>query len=263
MIKLSVTLAVYNEEKFLARCLTSIKPIADEIIIVDGQSTDRTVEIAKKFNAKIISKKNQENFHINKKAANDAATGTWILQMDADEVVSKELAQEIKKVIAEAPKENGFWIPRANFFLGKFLKKGGVYPDYTMRLYRRGKGNLKAQNVHEQASVEGPVGYLKNDLLHFNNPTFGDYIEKRFNRYTDIMAHEVRDSFLENMLVRPLFDSRQGFLPIYFRHLGFKDGFPGFVWALFSALHFPIAYFKLQDLKRTRATESTSKKVLQ
>lgn len=251
MIKLSVTLAVFNEEKFLNRCLESIKPIADEIVIVDGRSTDKTVEIAKKFKARIISKENNpENFHINKKIANDAARGEWILQMDADEVVSSGLAKEIKDVLASNPKENGFWIPRANFFLGKFLKKGGVYPDYTMRLYRRGKGNLEAKTVHEQAVVEGTVGYLKNDLLHYNNPTFGDYIEKRLNRYTDIMAHEIKDSFIDNLVIRPLFDSRQGFLVIYFRHLGFLDGFPGFIWALFSALHFPIAFFKLQDLKR-------------
>lgn len=254
MPKLSVTLSVYNEEKFLDRCLKAIKDIADEIVIVDGQSTDKTVEIAKKYKAKIISVPNDPiNFHTQKRLANSKATGDWILQLDADEVVSKELATEIRQTIDSDPKENGFWIKRLNFFLGKFLKKGGVYPDPTLRLYRRTKGNLEAHNVHEQAKVDGEVGYLKNDLLHYSNPTFSDYIEKRFNRYTDEMAVRAKNpSFLDYVIWRPLVDPNQGFLSIYVRHLGFLDGFPGFVWALFSALHYPIAYFKAQDLKRER-----------
>lgn len=253
--KLSVTLAVFNEEKFLDRCLKSIHKIANEIIVVDGQSTDKTVEIAKKYKAKIISVKNDPiNFHKQKKLANSKASGEWILQLDADEVVSKELADEIEKTIDSNPSENGFWIPRRNFFLGKFLKKGGAYPDYTMRLYRKGKGDLEADNVHEQAKIEGNVGYLKSDLLHYSNPTFGDYIEKRFNRYTDEMAHRAKNpGALNYIFVKPLFDPNQGFLSIYVRHLGFLDGFPGFIWALFSALHFPIAYFKWIDIKEGRA----------
>lgn len=244
-MKLSVTLAVYNEEKSLDRCLNSIKDVADEIVIVDGQSSDKTVSIARKYKAKIISVPNDPiNFHKQKKLANDKSTGNWILQLDADEVVSQNLKTEIQKVINGNRKENGFWIPRLNFFLGRFLKKGGAYPDYTLRLYKKNFGNLPAKNVHEQAVVEGEIGYLKNDLLHYNNPTFGTYLEKRLNRYTDIMAKDVKGGFFENIFWKPLFDKNQGFLTIYFRHLGFLDSFPGFVWALFSALHIPIAYFK-------------------
>lgn len=252
MKKLSVTLAVYNEEKFLSDCLTSVKAIADEIIVVDGKSTDKTVKIAKKFKARVIETSNKENFHINKKMANEKATGEWILQLDADEVVTPALASEIKKTIDSNPVENGFWLPRSNYFLGKFLKKGGTYPDYTLRLYRRGKGNLPAKDVHEQAVVEGKVGHLKNNLLHFSNKTFGEYIEKRFNRYSDIMAREVNGGFVEYIFIKPLFDPLQGFVPVYFRHLGFLDGFPGFIWALFQALLFPIAYFKSIDIKEGR-----------
>jgi hypothetical protein len=198
------------------------------------------------------------NFHKQKKLANDRARGEWVLQLDADEVVTSELREEIKNIIRSNPEENGFWIPRANFFLGSFLKKGGTYPDYTLRLYRRGKGNLPAKSVHEQAVVEGKTGYLKNNLLHFNNPTFGTYIEKRFNRYTDIMAEEVPDTgpltAFRYLFWRPLCDGNQGFLSIYIRHLGFLDGFPGFVWALFSALHFPIAFFKKEEKKYVAKT---------
>lgn len=249
MIKISVTLAVYNEEKFLDRCLESVKDIADEIVIVDGSSTDKTLVIAKKYKAKIIVKDNPPNFHINKKIANDNASGEWILQLDADEVVTPALSLEIKKIINSNSTENGFWIPRKNYFLGKFLTKGGAYPDYTLRLYRKNFGNLPAKSVHEQAVVEGKTGFLKNDLLHYNNPTFGTYIGKRLNRYTDLMAKEIKGGFFRNVFWNPLFDRQQGFIFIYFRHLGFLDGFPGFVWALFSALHFPIAFFKAHESK--------------
>lgn len=248
-MSLSVTLAVYNEEKVLARCLESIKEIANEIVIVDGKSSDSTITIAKKYKAKIFSVPNDPiNFHKQKKLANDKAVGEWTLQLDADEVVTPQLAKEILEKINSDPRENGFWIPRANFFLGKFLKKGGAYPDYTLRLYRRGKGNLPAVHVHEQAKVEGKTGYLKNDLLHYNNPTFARYLE-RMNRYTDSQAKMVTGGLISNVIIKPLFDNKQGFLTIYFRHLGFLDGFPGFIWALFSALHIPIAYFKSLESK--------------
>lgn len=242
---LSVVLATFNEEKNIGRCLEAVRRIADEIVIVDGKSSDKTVAIGKKHHAKVILvPNNPENFHLMKKKAINTASSDWILQLDADEVVTTELAEEIKQTIYSNPIENGFWIPRKNYFLGKFLTKGGAYPDYTLRLYRRGKGNLPAKSVHEQAEVSGQTAKLKNPMLHFNNQKFSDYIDKSFNRYTDIMARQVSGGLISNVFIKPVFDSNQGFFSIYFRHLGFLDGFPGFVWALFSALHFPIAFFK-------------------
>lgn len=253
-MSLSVTLATFNEENNIGRCLAAVKDLADEIVIVDGRSTDKTRSIAKKYRVRIIDSPNLENFHLMKKLANDHAAGDWILQLDADEVVTPALKREIKKTIDSNPAENGFWIPRANYFLGRFLKKGGAYPDYTLRLYRRGLGNLPAKSVHEQAEIKGQTGFLKDDLLHYGNPTFGVYIEKRFQRYTDIMARDIKGGLFRNVFWEPLFNRNQGFLWIYFRHLGFLDGFPGFVWALFSALHFPIAYFKSIDIREGRAS---------
>lgn len=244
MATLSVVLAVYNEERNIDRCLSAISNIASEIVIVDGESNDSTVSIARRYNAKIIIRPNQENFHINKKTAIEKATKDWIFQLDADEVVSMKLKAEIKRTLESNPEENGFWIPRRNYFLGKFLSKGGTYPDTTIRLYRRGKGSLPAKSVHEQATVEGKTGYLSSPLLHYSNGTFGEFIEKRFNRYSDLMSNEVRGGWVEYLIWKPMFDSRQGFVPVYFRHLGILDGFPGFIWALFQDLLFPIAYFK-------------------
>ncbi len=245
--KVSVALAVLNEEKNLRSCLESVKDLAGEIVIVDGGSIDKTVDIAKEFGARIIEADNPPNFHINKNKAIDGATEEWILQLDADEVVTQDLAAEIKKVISREDGINGYWIPRKNFFLGRFLTKGGQYPDYTLRLYKNGKGRLPAKDVHEQAVVEGKTGHLKNDLLHLRDKSFSDYME-RFNRYTDLLAQQLKEvkirigifSFINYMFIKPL----SWFLKAYLRHRGYVDYFPGFVFALFSALRFPVAYIK-------------------
>lgn len=244
---ISVVLAVYNEEKNLRQSLESVSDLAWEIVIVDGGSTDKTIEIAKEFGAKIIQTDNPPVFHINKNKAIDAAKGDWILQLDADEVVSKELAKEIREVTSNKTDISGYWIPRKNFFLGRFLKKGGQYPDYTLRLYRNGKGRLPAKDVHEQAVVEGEVGFLKNDLLHLRDKNFGIYI-KRLNLYTDLIAIQMKQkgvkknalSFIDYLFIKPGW----WFVKTYFRHRGFVDGFPGFIFSLFSSLRFPIAYIK-------------------
>lgn len=247
MIKISVVLAVFNEEKNLKQCLESIKDLASEIVIVDGGSRDKTLDIAKSFNSKIIQTSNPANFHINKNIAIDKAEGDWILQLDADEVVSKALAREIKGVVGLKSDTNGYWIPRRNFFLGAFLTKGGQYPDYTLRLYRRGKGRLPAKDVHEQAQVQGKVKYLENDLLHLRDKNFANYLE-RLDRYTSLAALQMEESkikidvlsFVNFIFLKPFF----WFIKAYLRHRGYVDGFPGFVFALFSSFRYPIAYIK-------------------
>ena len=247
MQKISVVLAVFNEEDNLKNCLESVKAFAWEIVIVDGGSTDKTLDIANEFGAVIIRTDNPPNFHINKNKAIDEARGDWILQLDADEVVSDELAKEIKNVISLKSDTAGYWIPRQNFFLGRFLTKGGQYPDYTLRLYRRGRGKLPVKDVHEQAVVEGEGGYFKNDLMHLRDRNFSIYME-RFNRYTDLLATQIKDegakkniiSFSNYIFIKPII----WFVKTYLRHRGYVDGFPGFVFALFSALRFPVAYIK-------------------
>ncbi len=244
---LSVVLATYNEEKNLPDCLDSIKDIADEIIVVDGTSEDKTVEIAKKYGSKTIVTTNPQVFHINKQKAIDEATKDWILQLDADERVTPGLAQEIVKVLESNSHFNGYWIPRKNWFLGRFLMKGGVYPDYTLRFYKRGKGKLPQKDVHEQAIVDGEVGYLKHPLIHMADLEFSRYL-LRFGRYTDFIAKQLNEqkvgknplSGLKYMLILPVW----WFLLTYIRHKGFMDMWQGFVFSFFSSLRFPVGYMK-------------------
>jgi len=252
---ISVAIATFNESDNIQRCLDAVSDWVDEIILVDGQSTDETVKIVKKYkNAKIISTDNKPMFHLNKQMAIDACASDWILQLDADEVVSPELRDEIITTIQDT-NFNGFWIKRKNYFLGKFLSKGGVYPDPTIRLYRRGFAHLPCQDVHEQAVVKGPVSTLNFDLLHFADPTFSRYL-LRNDRYTSLIASDLKKSgvkinclnFFNYFIIKPIY----WFFLAYFRHRGYVDGFPGFVFAWYSSLRFPIAYIKLHELNHAK-----------
>ncbi len=255
---LSVVYAVYNEGKNIARSLESIQDLADEIIVVDGNSTDETASIAKKFGARVISTTNKPIFHINKQMSMDEAKGEWTLQMDADEVVDEPMRKDILRILNSKDDQfldDGYWLKRKNWFLGKFLTKGGQYPDPVIRFYRTGKAFLPMKSVHEQMEVKGSVGWLDGHLLHYNSPEFSDYLRKA-NTYTSLTALEMqRDtvalsliSAVQWMLIKPCIT----FFMLYFRHKGFLDGMPGFVFALFSGLHFPIAYLKYWELERTQ-----------
>lgn len=247
MIKVSVALATFNEEENIGRCFESVRQLADELVVVDGSSTDRTVEIAKKFGAKVTVTDNPPMFHINKQKAIDACGGVWILQLDADEVITEELKREMWEIAKEGSNFAAFWIKRKNYFLGRWLKKGGQYPDPVIRFFKKGKARLPCKSVHEQMVVEGKTGWLKHEMLHFSVPTFLRYLTNS-NRYTTLTAMEFKERKLSMnlfttiiyIIVVPL----KTFFNIYFYHKGFLDGFPGFVFALFSGLHFPISYIK-------------------
>lgn len=283
MNKLSVVIATRNEEENISRCIKSVEGVADEIIIFDEFSTDNTVEIARKLGAKVYSVPHQDNFHITKQKALEKAKNEWILQLDADESVSPELFKEliyllkltqievnqlkirnpkkvklflkhqelIEKRDGVAGSADGdivaFFLPRVNMFLGYPLRYGGVYPDGVIRLVKNGFARFPQKSVHEQIHVDGRVFWLENDLLHFDSPTLSRYF-LRLNRYTDLNVTDFKNrklpkniiNFVNFTLVKPIYT----FLNIYFRHKGFKDGVPGFLWAFFSSTHFPIAYFK-------------------
>lgn len=280
--KISVVLTTYNEEKNIGACLESVKGLADEIVVVDGSSSDKTREIAGGYGARVIETKNEPIFHINKEKALRAASNEWVLQLDADERVSQELAEEIKTIVdmdsreVEGYQQNlpkrklflrhqallerrdgvigtqtgpytAFFIPRLNYFLGKFLRYGGVYPDGVIRLVRKSKSHFPARSVHEQIVVGGRVGWLQNDLIHMDSPTFKRYLNRN-SRYVDLIAQELRRDgvgknplqFLNYFLVKPI----HWFFLTQVRHKGILDGFAGIVFSFFSALRFPRAYWR-------------------
>ena len=275
-MKLSLCIPTYNEEENIHIALDSAYDIADEVIIIDGGSKDKTLEIARSYGdkIKIFEVDNPPNFLLNKQRAIEKAQGEWILQLDADEAVSPELKKEINAILnrQEAGKNSkqrmdssvtlqddtiaGYFIPRKNYFLGRYLMKGGVYPDSVLRLYRRQGAYFKLEHVHEHVIVQGQVGTTKEALIHMADPNFERYL-MRWNRYTSFDAKQIvekgeRICFPCYFIGKPI----GTFFSIYFRHKGFMDGFPGFVWALFSSIRFWAIY-----IKAWHAVKSQSQKI--
>lgn len=254
--KISAALTTYNEETNIIDCIKSLQQFASEIVVVDSNSSDRTASLAKGMGTKVVETTNKPMFHINKNLAIKNCKNPWIFLIDADERVSPQLAEEIKKVTGNNPKENGFWINRRNWFLGGYLKKGGAYPDSVIRLFKRGKGRLPEISVHEQVKIEGETGHLESDILHFADPDFSRYL-MRANRYTELTAQMLKEqkpglnpiTIFRFVFVRPI----STFISIFFLHKGYADSFRGFIWALFSSAHHFYAFVKYSQLQKGKS----------
>jgi glycosyltransferase involved in cell wall biosynthesis len=246
---LSVVVSAYNEEAALSRCLSSVRHLADEIVVVDNESRDCTVEIAKKFTKNIYSQKNILMLNTNKNYGFEKATGDWILNLDADEEIPEDLAQEIKALIQTNPKHAGFWIKRKNIIFGKWITHGLWWPDKQIRLFRRTKGKFACLHIHEYIDVEGQVGELAEPYLHYNYETVHQYLTK-IDRASTSEALSLKD--MDHQLVWydairfPLSD----FLKIYFAQHGYKDGLHGLVLALFQAFYSFTVFAKYWEMHK-------------
>ncbi len=250
---LSVVVSAYNEEQSLARCLSSVS-FADEIVVIDNQSQDKTAEIAKKFTGRVYSQKNILMLNTNKNFGFGRATGDWILNLDADEEVPKELAGEIRSVIDADPKENGFWIPRKNIIFGKWITHGLWWPDRQLRLFRRGKGKFPCVHIHEYVAVEGQVGELATPYTHYNYESVNEYLQAitRASSSEALSLEQMHHQFVWYDAIRfPLSD----FLKIYFAQEGYKDGLHGLVLALFQAFYSFAVFVKFWEMQKFPARD--------
>lgn len=285
---LSVVIITYNEEVNLARTLESVTPLVrdgkGEIIVVDSGSTDRTVEIAKSFGAKVFIE-DWKGYAAQKNSAIDKATGDWILSLDADEEVDQDLQQALSDTLEGLQqvaalhqqagahhftvddatsdveyhidtkldgKFAGLWVPRKNEFLGRWIKRGGFWPDPKLRFFRRGSGQFEDRAVHEDIRIDGKTGRIRyGALLHHSYPTLSDYLD-HMNRYSSLGAEmvvakgPVRFSVV-NIAVRPLLT----FIYNYFFRLGFLDGREGLLLHLYHAVYVSWKYAKAWELSRT------------
>ena len=245
MPQISAVIITRNEEKNIMKCLSSID-WADEIVVVDSGSTDDTKKIASEFTQKVFDMK-WEGFGKAKDFAKDKATHQWILSLDADEVVTGDLKEEIQSVIKSDKAFDGYYIPRRSNFLGKWIRHGGWYPDYVLRLFKKNKAKFSHSAVHEKVKVNGSIGYLGNPLLHYTDPNFDHYLEK-LNRYTSLSAEELfrkgKRAKVFDIIFRPL----AAFLKMYFAKRGFVDGLHGLILAVSSAFHVFSKYVKLWHL---------------
>ncbi len=247
MQKLSVFIITLNEERDIRRCLESVK-WADEIVVVDSNSRDRTVEIVKEFTDKVISK-GWMGYGQQKRFALQNCTGDWVLNIDADEIVTDELRQEIGMILKGEKGSGcaGYLIPFKFFFLGHFLRFGGCYPEHHLRLFRRGSGDYGMQEVHEGIGVRGRVLKAKGHIIHHSYHSLKEYVDK-INMYTEISArkkYEKGERFHIYHLLRFIFE----FLLRYIVKLGMLDGIAGFTHAILSSFYASCKHLKLWELE--------------
>jgi glycosyltransferase involved in cell wall biosynthesis len=243
--KVSATIITYNEEKNIGACLESIA-WADEIIVVDSLSTDRTPDICRGYTQKVIQR--PWPGHVQQKQfALEQATGDWIVSLDADERLAPDSREEILQAIAAAaPDINGFMFPRHSFYLGRWINHGGWYPDYKLRLIRKGKGSWGGVDPHDKLEVEGNTGRLASEILHYVYRSLSHQLAT-VDSFSAITARQWREqgkSFrLLPLLVRPPLK----FFECYLWKQGFRDGLPGFIIAVASSFYVFLKYAKLWE----------------
>ncbi len=254
MRPLSVVIITRDEERNIGRCLESVS-WADDIVLIDSQSTDRTLEIAQKHGARIFSPV-WKGYGVAKQEGVAQARSDWILSLDADEAVTPELAEEIKSVLSDPNPASGYFLPRRTQFLGRWIKHCGWYPDHILRLFDRTKGGFTESVVHEKVLVDGSTGYLKHDLLHFSYPSLEDYFRK-YNNYTTLGAEEafrkgVRAGWFD-IVIKPYV----AFLKHYIVRQGFRDGLEGFLVSILSSSAVMVKYAKLREIQRMKRKTGT------
>ncbi len=248
LINLTVAIITYNEEKNIGRCISSVLPIADEILVVDSFSTDKTEDICREFNARFL--KNPFKGHIEQKNfALQCATHDYVLSLDADEALSSELLEEIKKVKANW-QHDGYEFHRLTNYNGFWVRHCGWYPDRKLRLVKKEKAEWRGKNPHDILKMknEQRVGFLKGDLLHYSYESISAHIQQT-DKFTTIAARAafsdgVRSSRFK-IVTRPILK----FLRDYFFKLGFLDGRYGFIICCINSLSALLKYSKLYDLQ--------------
>lgn len=232
MSRLSVTIIAWNEEERLRGCLESVA-WADEIIVIDGESSDKTVQVAREFTDKIWVRP-WAGFAAQKNYALDQATGEWVLSLDADERVTAELRDRIGRILRANGPADGYSIPRKNVFWGVWVRHGGLYPDRQLRLFRRDAGRFVDSAVHESVVVKGRIEALVEPMLHLSYRGLEDFVA-RSNRYSTLAAQEIASrggrARLADLALRPV----GRFLSMYILRRGFLDGWRGFVLAVLYA----------------------------
>lgn len=246
-IKLSVVIITFNEERNIDRCLSSVKSIADEIVVVDSFSTDKTKEICLKHNAKFVEHK--FDGHIEQKNwAITQASNSYVLSLDADEAITPELANEILAIKANW-KHDGYVFNRLTNYCGTWIKHCGWYPDKKLRLWDSRKGKWTGVNPHDRYELESNnIAHINQDILHYSYYSIADHI-KQVNYFTDIAANAAVASGKTSSVFKVLFNPLVKFLRDYFLKLGFLDGYYGLVISAISSHATFLKYAKIRQLR--------------
>ena len=249
---ISCAIVVFNEERNIRDCLESARWM-DEIVLVDAYSTDRTLELSKEYTERIFQRPwrgfgEQKNFAIGQ------ASTDWVFILDADERITPELQSEINTVLTSR-NLNGpvaYYVPRRNFYYGRWVKWGGCYPDYQLRLFRRGVGRLNDEEPHNKFVFEGEAAYLKSPLNHYTERTIEDHFRK-FQNFTSLAAKErlktKQSVSWADLTMRPL----STFCKYYFARQGFRDGMQGLLVSTFASMYTFVKYAKLWEHMQPRS----------
>ena len=244
----SITIAK-NEEANIAKCIESLRECVDEIIVlVDGESSDNTFDIVKSYPNLKYQIVKWMGYSKTKQYGVSLCSNDWILWIDADEVITKELSKGLIKFKTSSPNCTAYSIPRKAFFLGRWIKHSGWYPGRVTRLFNKHEVKFSENDVHEYLLVSGEIGKLNSDLEHYTDPNIQHYFQK-FNRYTSLAAEELvkrgKSFTMIDILLRPIVI----FVKMYFLKLGFLDGIQGFMLAVFSSAYVFTKYCKFWELK--------------
>src|SRR6266487_2477696 len=249
MIKISATIITFNEERNIARAIESLR-CCDEIIVVDSGSNDRTIELATNLGARVVDNPwsgyaSQKNF------ASEQAANDWILSIDADESVSEALEGEIWHIKKNGAEFDAYTVPRLAQYLGRWILHSGWYPDRKVRLFNRRRARWSGDYVHESVQVNGRVGHLKSNLLHFTCSSLSEHL-KTMDQYTTLAAEQIvaqkRPIGLRHLLVQPVWT----FIQTYFFKRGYLDGTEGLAIAYMAAMYNFVKYAKARFMMPRR-----------
>lgn len=265
-MKLSVVITSHNNQDLIADCIDSVR-FADEIIVVDNQSTDSTAELATRLGARVLAHENNPTkLNESKNFGFTKATHDWILNLDSDERVEPDLAKEIAKVVGESNLDfDGYLMPRHNVIFGKVIRHGLWYPDKQLRLFRRGKGKFPNIHNHELLEVKGEVGELSGHILHYNYSAVSQYIQKIDRQYSDNEAETFLASGKKISWHDAIGFPASDFMANYFARQGYKDGLHGLVLSMLQAFYMFIVFCKIwekQGFKQQSVTKNQVKQQL-
>jgi glycosyltransferase involved in cell wall biosynthesis len=246
-MKITATVITFNEEHNIADALRSLE-WADEVIVVDSESTDRTVEIARQFTDRVLVRK-WTGYSAQKNFAAEQASNDWIFSLDADERVSQELKKEIERIKWDKSEIAGFEMPRLTYYLGRWIHHSGWRPDYKLRLYDRRRGRWEGEFVHEKLALTGAVQRLSGDILHHTVRDSSEH-HHRMDQYTTLAARQAFEEGKASSTASLLISPAMMFVRSYFFRLGFLDGIQGIAIARFAAHYEFLKNLKLWELRR-------------
>jgi glycosyltransferase involved in cell wall biosynthesis len=258
IVKISATVITFNEENNIEKAILSVN-WADEVIVVDSNSTDKTVEIAESLGAKVIIQP-WLGFAKQKQFAVDSANNDWIFSLDADEIVSGELALEIATLLKtnKTSLANAYRIPRLSYYMNRPIRHSGWYPDSQIRFFDRRKAKWKDVLIHESIEVDGETANLKSDILHYSVENAAHHHKMIGERYAPLSAKQMFENDRRTTKFRIKTVGITTFLQVYILKLGFLDGLPGFCIARFAAHHAFLKHLMLWEMQKDKASGNTT-----